>query len=162
MGALHALRAPQRAAGLRVRLDEYLRFGLEAGIFVRPSCRRGAMKGDFSRQTFRPGKHYSGVLMQQGRVQMDADWNEQQAINRHRVETAEPDVIGPSGAPKVDPGFGSRSRATICASAPGTSTSTACCARTSSDVLLHRAAEPAVGRTGDDCRRSRTVSTWPT
>lgn len=63
------------------------------------------MKGDFSRQTFRPGKRYSGVLMQQGRVQLDADWNEQQAINRHRIETAEPDIVGPSGAPKVNPGF---------------------------------------------------------
>ena len=42
------------------------------------------MKGDFSRQTYKKAKHYSGVLMQQGRVQLDADWNEQQAIARHR------------------------------------------------------------------------------
>ena len=42
------------------------------------------MKGDFSRQTFDPKKHYSAVLMQQGRVQLDADWNEQHAIDRHR------------------------------------------------------------------------------
>jgi hypothetical protein len=32
MGAYHDLHAPQRVAGLRVRLDEYLRFGLEAGL----------------------------------------------------------------------------------------------------------------------------------
>ena len=38
------------------------------------------MKGDFSRITFDPKKHYSRVLMQQGRVQLDADWNEQAAI----------------------------------------------------------------------------------
>ena len=33
MGAYHLLFAPQREANLRLRLDEYLRFGLEAGIF---------------------------------------------------------------------------------------------------------------------------------
>ena len=33
MGAYHLLAAPQREANLRIRLDEYLRFGLEAGIF---------------------------------------------------------------------------------------------------------------------------------
>jgi hypothetical protein len=33
MGAFHDLYAPQREAGLRARLDEYLRFGLEAGLF---------------------------------------------------------------------------------------------------------------------------------
>lgn len=33
MGAYHLLAAPQREANLRIRLEEYLRFGLEAGIF---------------------------------------------------------------------------------------------------------------------------------
>ena len=33
MGAFHELFQPQRETNLRVRLDEYLRFGLEAGIF---------------------------------------------------------------------------------------------------------------------------------
>jgi hypothetical protein len=33
MGVFHNLYEPQRAAHLRARLDEYLRFGLEAGIF---------------------------------------------------------------------------------------------------------------------------------
>ncbi|MEX0348088.1 MAG: hypothetical protein AB3N15_01600 [Paracoccaceae bacterium] len=33
MGAWHLLAAPQREANLRIRLEEYLRFGLEAGIF---------------------------------------------------------------------------------------------------------------------------------
>lgn len=63
------------------------------------------MKGDFSRDTFDRKKHYSSVLMQQGRVQVDADWNEQQAINRHRMETETLDVVGPSGAPAINPGF---------------------------------------------------------
>jgi hypothetical protein len=63
------------------------------------------MKGDFSRDTFDPGRHYSGVLMQQGRVQLDADWNEQQNIHRHRMTTEARDVIGVSGAPLHSPGF---------------------------------------------------------
>lgn len=33
MGAFHHLYQPQRVANLKTRLDEYLRFGLEAGIF---------------------------------------------------------------------------------------------------------------------------------
>ena len=33
MGAMHALFQPQRETNLRLRLDEYLRFGLHAGIF---------------------------------------------------------------------------------------------------------------------------------
>lgn len=33
MGVLHGLYQPQRETNLKVRLDEYLRFGLEAGIF---------------------------------------------------------------------------------------------------------------------------------
>jgi hypothetical protein len=33
MGAFHDLYQPQRVSNLRARLDEYLRFGLEAGIF---------------------------------------------------------------------------------------------------------------------------------
>jgi hypothetical protein len=33
MGAFHALYQPQRESNLRIRLDEYLRFGLEAGLF---------------------------------------------------------------------------------------------------------------------------------
>lgn len=34
------------------------------------------MKGDFTRRTFKKEKHYSGVLKQQGRVDLDEDWNE--------------------------------------------------------------------------------------
>jgi hypothetical protein len=37
MGAFHDLYEPQRLSNLGVRLDEYLRFGLEAGIFFEPS-----------------------------------------------------------------------------------------------------------------------------
>lgn len=33
MGVYHLLQQPQREVNLRVRIDEYLRFGLEAGVF---------------------------------------------------------------------------------------------------------------------------------
>jgi len=57
------------------------------------------MKADLSRQTFDPKKRYSGVLMQQGRVLLDAEWNEQQEIHQRRAESGAEDVIGPSGTP---------------------------------------------------------------
>ncbi len=63
------------------------------------------MKGDFTRSTFRPKKHYSGVRMQQGRVQLDADWNEQIDISSHRTNTGTRDTIGPCGAPQDGGGF---------------------------------------------------------
>jgi len=63
------------------------------------------MKGDYSRITFDPRKSYSGVLMQQGRVQTDADLNEQFELTRHRMETEVRDFIGQSGIPEETPGF---------------------------------------------------------
>ncbi|MDQ3744907.1 MAG: DUF6519 domain-containing protein, partial [Acidobacteriota bacterium] len=57
------------------------------------------MKNDASRNTFDPRKHFSGVRMQQGRVQLDADWNEQGDIVAHRAETEASDIIGPCGGP---------------------------------------------------------------
>src|SRR5215468_3572376 len=77
-------------------------------LFSSPELSRNGsagMKGDFSRDTFDAGRHYSRVLMQQGRVQLDADWNEQQSINQHRTTTEARDVIGFSGAPVHSPGF---------------------------------------------------------
>jgi hypothetical protein len=64
------------------------------------------MKGDFSRHTFDRRKHYRGVLIQQGRVQVDADSNEQQAIEQYHSEAEAKDVIGPCGAPKEQYGGG--------------------------------------------------------
>ena len=63
------------------------------------------MRGDFSRLTFDKTKHYSGVVWQQGRVQLDADLNEEHAIREHRDAAEAVDVIGWSGAPKYDGGF---------------------------------------------------------
>jgi hypothetical protein len=63
------------------------------------------MRGDFSRIRFNPAKHYSAVLEQQGRVAVDADGNEQSAIDAHLRDTTNVDVIGPYGGPANDAGF---------------------------------------------------------
>ncbi|MFF7454597.1 DUF6519 domain-containing protein [Kitasatospora sp. NPDC008115] len=63
------------------------------------------MHADFSRLTFRPGKHYSAVLTQQGRVQLDADANEQAAIERYQLRTLAADLIGRHGGPAAAAGF---------------------------------------------------------
>ncbi|MFI6248757.1 DUF6519 domain-containing protein [Streptomyces sp. NPDC051016] len=63
------------------------------------------MKGDFTRRTFRPGNHYRGVLLQQGRVALDADWNEQLDIQLHLDETTARDAVGVHGGPKDAAGF---------------------------------------------------------
>ncbi|HEY4249124.1 MAG TPA: DUF6519 domain-containing protein [Lacunisphaera sp.] len=63
------------------------------------------MKGDFTRDTFNPTKHFSRVLMQQGRVTLDADANEQAAIERHYARQVTRDVVGPYAAPATGGGF---------------------------------------------------------
>jgi len=63
------------------------------------------MKGDFSRDTFNAEKHFSRVLQQQGRVQLDADTNEQTEILLHYLRTLAADLIGPYGGPKDSGGF---------------------------------------------------------
>lgn len=61
--------------------------------------------GDLTRSTFDPSKHYSGVRLQQGRVQLDADWNEQVDIAAHRDRAAAVDAFGAAGTPRADGGF---------------------------------------------------------
>jgi hypothetical protein len=63
------------------------------------------MKGDFTRNTFNPKKHYRDVLMQQGRVQVDADWNEQAELTARRDETTTADIVGDCGGPADDAAF---------------------------------------------------------
>lgn len=55
------------------------------------------MKGDFSRDTFDRRHRFARVLMQQGRVLLDADWNEQTSILLHYLRTLATDLIGPHG-----------------------------------------------------------------
>jgi len=63
------------------------------------------VKGDFTRFTFNPAAHRAAVLQQQGRVQLDADWNEWAAIQLHRWRVQTVDTIGECGAPLHDAGF---------------------------------------------------------
>ncbi len=58
------------------------------------------MKGDFTRLTFDPTKNYSRVMMQQGRVHLDADWNEMVEMQLHFLRTLAKDIIGPHGGPE--------------------------------------------------------------
>jgi photosystem II stability/assembly factor-like uncharacterized protein len=64
------------------------------------------MRGDYSRLRFRPRDHYSSVRLQQGRVQLDADWNELVDIQAHRDQETTIDVVGRSGVPLDGGGFG--------------------------------------------------------
>lgn len=57
------------------------------------------MKGDFSRLTFRPDQQFSAVLSQQGRVQLDADANEQAMIGLQQVRSVTADIVGQHGGP---------------------------------------------------------------
>jgi photosystem II stability/assembly factor-like uncharacterized protein len=63
------------------------------------------MRGDFSRTTFRPQHHYSGVRLQQGRVQLDAEFNEHVDIEAYRDEALTRDVVGVNGVPYEGGGF---------------------------------------------------------
>ena len=57
------------------------------------------MKGDFSRIRFDRQSNYTAVLTQQGRVQLDADANEQRAIDEYLRATGLIDIIGRTGTP---------------------------------------------------------------
>uniref|UniRef100_A0AAU1I9B3 DUF6519 domain-containing protein n=1 Tax=Streptomyces sp. NBC_00180 TaxID=2903632 RepID=A0AAU1I9B3_9ACTN len=63
------------------------------------------MHADLSRLTFRPERRYSAVVAQQGRVQLDADINEQTAIQLHQARTLAADLIGRHGGPRDAAGF---------------------------------------------------------
>lgn len=64
------------------------------------------MKGDVTRTTFDPARHFSSVRLQQGRVVLDADWNEQADILTHRDRTTTLDLVGRCGAPLHAAAFG--------------------------------------------------------
>src|SRR6185295_2292198 len=52
------------------------------------------MKGDFSNWRDERRQNFTGVLHQQGRVLLDADWNAQTAITIDWQDTAARDIIG--------------------------------------------------------------------
>lgn len=63
------------------------------------------MKNDITRNTFDAVKHFSRVLIQQGRVQLDADWNEQVSILLNYLRALTSDLLGPGAGPEGACGF---------------------------------------------------------
>ena len=63
----------------------------------------GEFYSDITLDAFRQCRHFSRVIMQQGRVQLDRDFNEQIDILLHYLRTFIADVVGPHGS--SDNGF---------------------------------------------------------
>ena len=61
-------------------------------------------KGNYSRDTFDPEKHYVGVRLQQGVPLVDADWNEQEDVRRFELRSFLRSFVG-DGVPKGNEGF---------------------------------------------------------
>jgi hypothetical protein len=61
------------------------------------------MSFDSSRNIFNPWNDYLGVIMQQGRVQLDADWNELIAEFARRIQAGTLDILGLAGVPASTP-----------------------------------------------------------
>lgn len=61
------------------------------------------MSGDYSRIRFDPRKHFTNVLMQQGRVQLDSDWNELAAVFDRRFRAQLADTLGRFVVPRRTP-----------------------------------------------------------
>jgi hypothetical protein len=57
------------------------------------------VKGDFSSYSFRPGRKYISLLKQQGRVDLDSDWNEQAEIWDRRFRQLVCDILGNLAVP---------------------------------------------------------------
>ena len=61
------------------------------------------MSFDNSRSTFNPCNDYAGVVMQQGRVQLDADWNEWLSEFARRMQAGTLDILGRAVYPATTP-----------------------------------------------------------
>jgi hypothetical protein len=57
------------------------------------------MGGDYTRWTFNPARDYSELFKQQGRVDLDADWNELVEIVNRRWRAETMDIIGRAAVP---------------------------------------------------------------
>lgn len=65
------------------------------------------MHADLTRWTFDPTQDYRSVVLQQGRVLLDAEWNEQASIDARHDEVRTADVVGAEGGPApLDGGVG--------------------------------------------------------
>src|ERR1035438_6154786 len=63
------------------------------------------MKGDFTKFRFDPTKRFTRVLKQQGRVDLDSDWNEYNDIRNYLERTTRVDTLGHYGVPVEGGGF---------------------------------------------------------
>lgn len=61
------------------------------------------MSFDASRFTFNPAHDYLGVVMQQGRVQLDSDWNDWVAQVIRRMQVGAADTVGAAVVPRSTP-----------------------------------------------------------
>jgi hypothetical protein len=57
------------------------------------------MTSDRARVTYDPSRRYQGVVAQQGRISLEADWNEAQAIVGAELEARTLDIVGRAGSP---------------------------------------------------------------
>lgn len=63
------------------------------------------MHGDFSRVSYDPARHFAAVVYQQGRVDLDADRNENNDLLLYAVRRLAADLLGPAVAPAEAAGF---------------------------------------------------------
>jgi hypothetical protein len=57
------------------------------------------MGSDKARVSYNPSRQYRSVVMQQGRVTLEADWNEAQQITSEQTRLEALDFVGPTGTP---------------------------------------------------------------
>src|SRR2546430_4548888 len=57
------------------------------------------MGSDIARRTYDKSRQYRAVVMQQGRVTVEADWNEEWQIVNEEERKEALDIVGPSGTP---------------------------------------------------------------
>ncbi len=57
------------------------------------------MTSDRARPSYDPSRRYHGVIAQQGRVSLEADWNEAGAIAAAEVQARTLDLVGRAGSP---------------------------------------------------------------
>lgn len=57
------------------------------------------MAGDLARVSYDPSRHWRGLIAQQGRVTVEADWNEATAIDADRARRLTLDAVGTLGSP---------------------------------------------------------------
>ncbi len=72
-------------------------------------------RSDISRDSFRPEQGYTSVRLQQGRVHLDADWNEQQDIRAYEQEAVQAAYLGGArgSTPRPRGSGGARLRARV-------------------------------------------------